>query len=76
MTRRNPHGISQALQRLFDYPAGTLIEIAGRKFYRLALGSFWREDIGDVEHHPSRTCLFIRNVEIIYNERHKVIRRL
>jgi len=76
MTRHSRHhGVSQSLQRLDSYPAGTWIVIGDRRFYRPAVGSCWREDDPDLDFHPSRTSLFIRNIELISNERHRIVRR-
>lgn len=75
MTRRNLHNIPLALQRLIDYPAGTWIEIGERQFYRLALGTFWREVPPDNGVGVSRPSVSIRNIEKFSNQRHKILRK-
>lgn len=67
--------IPLALQRLVNYPAGTWIEIGERKFYRLALGTFWREDHEIMGNCTSRPSTSIRNIELMSGHRHKIIRR-
>jgi hypothetical protein len=67
--------IPMALQRLVNYPAGTWIMIGERKFYRLALGTFWREDHEIRGNCVSRPSVSIRNIELMSGHRHKIIRR-
>ena len=66
--------VPHALQMLIDYPAGTWIEIGERRFYRLALGSFWREDHPIPGNCTSRPSVSIRNIELFAHIKHKVIR--
>lgn len=66
--------VPRALQVLINYRPGTWIQIDDRRFYRLALGTFWREDHQDDDQCRSRSSLSIRNIELFSGTKHKVIR--
>ena len=62
--------------RLQDYPNGTRIAVAERKFVKVEPGTFWREEHAIPGNCVSRPSISLEGIEALSGAKHVVIERV